>query len=128
MSVRFEVEISGPAFDGRARQAVRDFLRAAEWDVAQQGMSEVHRELDANLRNPTGFYESHVMMERGGGGVMVHDQDVIYSFWLEGVPERRDRRRMFPGYHSFRDAAQALDKVAGPIAERTLTQYIGRMQ
>ncbi|WP_062434980.1 hypothetical protein [Herbidospora daliensis] len=128
MDVRFHVEISGPAFDGRARQAVHDFLRAAEWDVAQQGETEVHRELDANLRNPTGNYQDHVTTERGGGGVMVWDQDIIYSFWLEGVPERRDRRHQFPGYHSFRDAAVALDRVAGPIAERTLVPYLARMQ
>jgi len=128
MDVTVKVHLSGPIFDGRALKAVDDYLEAAIWEVGEQGEREVQQELAANLRHPTGRYQGHIKVERHPPGVIVHDQDLPYSFWLEGVPERRDRRHMFPGYHSFEHAGAALERVAGPIAERVLPPYLARMQ
>lgn len=123
-----KVHISGPIFDGRAVLAVEDFLDEAVWEVGEQGWREVHEQLERNLRNPTGYYQSHITVERQGEGVIVHDKDVIYSFWLEGIAEKRDRRAQFPGYHSFALAAVELERQVGPLAERALPPYLARMQ
>lgn len=121
-----EVRVSGPVFDGRAAAAVEAYLDDAKYQVAAQGSSDVHRNLDASIRHPTPYYETQIQTERQGNDVVVNDRGIIYGPWLEGVGSRNATTR-FKGYFSFRRATQQLRGEAPGIAERVLDRYIGRM-
>lgn len=126
MSITVSVTKRGPVFDGRAARAVEDYRQQAMFDVASQGLADVHRILDASIRNPTPYYETQIMVERQVDAVVVHDRGIIYGPWLEGIGSR-NRTTRFKGYGAFRKAAQELQEKAGPIAERALPPYLRRM-
>lgn len=124
-----EINTSGPVFDGQAAAEVTAFLDEAKDDVAQQGFSNVMGNLNTSLRHPTGYYEGHIRVDRAGSDRVVNDSGVIYGPWLEGVGSRNAPVTVFPGYFSFRRAAQELRGQATPLAERLLeTKYLRRMQ
>ncbi|GIH23005.1 hypothetical protein Aph01nite_13150 [Acrocarpospora phusangensis] len=128
MDVQIKVSISGPLFDGRAVRAVADYIDAAKKDVGQQGLANVHLLLDRSLRNPTGRYESAITVQAMGGDVVVHDRQVIYGWWLEGIGSRNYPKTRFRGYHSFERATGMLQHQARPLAERILPRYLERMR
>lgn len=117
----------GPMFDGTAEQAVTDFCKASEDEVAKEGVRMIQSDLDRVLRNPTGYYRSRITVDRQSSGARVTDGGVVYGPWLEGVGSRNKSTR-FKGYSTFRRMAQELQKKVGPIAERVLPGYLGKMQ
>jgi len=119
---------SGPVFDGRARAAAKDYVEAAVDDVAATGLRDVQTNLARVLRHPTGSYQSHIKDRASGTRHVIHDDRVVYGPWLEGVGSRNAPETVFAGYSTFRLTAQALEKKAGQIAERTLPRYLERMQ
>jgi hypothetical protein len=121
------VNAHGPIFDGRAELAVRDFIRAAEDEIAEEGAEDVRAELDVVLKHPTGYYRSHITDTRRGSRVTVNDSGVIYGHWLEGTGSRNYPKTRFKGYSTFRRTTQVLQAKAVPIAERVLPQYLRRM-
>lgn len=122
-----KVTASGPLFDGGAEKAVEDFRRAAEEEIGKEGVTMIQTQLDRVLRHPTGYYRSRITTERAGDRVQVTDGGVVYGPWLEGVGSRNKSTR-FKGYRTFRLVAQQLQKKVGPIAERVLPGYLGRMK
>lgn len=121
-----EVDLSGPLFDGRAQLAVDDYLEEAKDEVAAQGLADVHLILDRVIRNPTPYYETQITTTTVGADRVVHDRDVIYGPWLEGVGSR-NRTTRFKGYFAFRIACQMLRRQAPTLAERVLPPYLRRM-
>lgn len=121
------IVVSGPLFDGRALAAVDDYLEAAKDEVASQGYANVMTNLNASIQEPTPYYETQVTVDRAASDRVVHDRDVIYGPWLEGVGSRNYPVTSFKGYHSFRRAAQELEKQALPLAEHVLPPYLKRM-
>jgi hypothetical protein len=111
------VTVQGPIFSGpRAAAVVADMLAEARHKVATQGLAEVHIILDRSIRNPTPYYETQLTVQDMGTTDLVHDRDIIYGPWLEGVGSR-NRTTRFKGYAAFRRATQQLDpKVPGLIA------------
>jgi hypothetical protein len=122
VNIDIDVEKHGPVFDGRAAAAARQFVRAAEEEIADTGVNLVHQELGRVLRHPTGYYESQIRAE----GSQITDGGVIYGPWLEGVGSRNKSTR-FKGYFTFRRVGQRLDRQAKHIAERVLPKYLRRM-
>lgn len=122
-----EVDVSGPIFDGRAQHAITDFLGEAQYEVAAQGYAEVMTTLNASIKHPTPYYETQVTQQRFSPTLIkVHDRDVIYGPWLEGVSPR-NRSTRFKGYHSFRRAYLTLTTKAPAIIQHTLDRYLRRM-
>jgi hypothetical protein len=123
--VTFDVDMSshGPVFDGRAAAAARQFVHAAEEEIARTGADLVRQELHRVLRHPTGYYESQIRADNS----QVTDGGVIYGPWLEGVGSRNKTTR-FKGYFTFRRVGQRLDRQAKFIAERVLPKYLRKMQ
>jgi hypothetical protein len=104
----------------------RNFVEEAKTAVAQEGVDLVHIMLDRVLQNPTGFYRSQVQVERVRNDLVLTDGGVIYGGWLEGVSERNKATR-FKGYFTFRTVTRDLRKVAGVIAQRSLSRLIGQL-
>lgn len=128
LDIRLDVDAKGPIFDGRADRAVEAFIDQATQDIGDQAFSYVMRNLDASIRNPTPYYETQIIVERQGNDVVVHDRGIIYGPWLEGVGSRNSPVTRFPGYFSFRRAAQKVRGEADAIAEQTLRRFLPRMQ
>lgn len=121
------VDVSGPLFDGRADKAVDDFLVDARHDVGGQGLAYVHTILDRWIREPTPYYETQLIVEDVAADTVVHDREIIYGPWLEGIG-KKNRTTRFKGYHAFRLATQLLNRGrARALAERALTQHLPEM-
>lgn len=124
-----EVNVSGPLFDGRAAEAVRDFCEAAKDDIAQQGRADWMRELNANLRHPTPRYELQINVRTEGNARVVNDRRSVYGPWLEGTGSRNSPVTRFPGYRSADTATADLKEQATGLAERLLEEkYLRRME
>ncbi|MBO3751533.1 hypothetical protein J5X84_36135 [Streptosporangiaceae bacterium NEAU-GS5] len=131
MSVGYNVDVDlhGPVFDERARAVMRDYTRHAEDWIGQQGLSEVHHNLDTSIRHPTPYYETKINVRRERGAVRVNDAGIIYGWWLEGIGSRNAPVTRFAGYFSFKRAAAVLRIKAPQLAERLLRErYLDRLQ
>lgn len=94
--------------------------------IAERGEQAVEQHLGRVMRNPTGYYLSHVHVVREGPGYAVTDDNVIYGPWLEGVGSRNSPVTRFPGYRAFRRASQLMDREAQRIADRIIGRWIRR--
>lgn len=121
-----DVVMRGPVFNGSAQRALDDYEDDVELDLADEALGLVQDILAANLRNPTGFYQSRVRVSNIAGAPGVTDSGVVYGPWLEGVSHRNQTTR-FKGYAAFRRAREAFAATAGDLAERFLPRYLSRM-
>lgn len=119
--------MTGPVFDGRAKEAAQRFAEDAAQAIAQQGVDAVRARFRQVLQNPTGRLSSRVTVERAHNGYVVTDGGVVYGPWIEGVGSR-NRTSRFKGYRTFRIVGQQFGREAGPTAERMFRQYLGEMQ
>jgi len=121
------VMISGPFFDERNAAARRQLEDDGLNRLGGQGLADWHQLLDASIRNPTPYYETQLMTERAGGDTqLIHDRDVIYGPWLEGVGSRNATTR-FKGYHALRAAAQQLEAQAPQVLAPLVDLAVGRL-
>lgn len=127
MEIKVNTGKHGPLFDGRALAELNAFEHEAVRTVAEQGYADIHLALDLTLREPTPYYETQIQVERVTDEFYrVHDNDVIYGPWLEGVGSRNKTTR-FKGYANWRRTAQELQNKAPKIAAQILSRYIERM-
>lgn len=122
-----QTSINGPLFNGEAQRAIEDFQTEAESTIADYTVNEIQAELGSVLKNPTGYYKSKIQTNRQSDDNIVSDSGVVYGPWLEGVGSRNKSTR-FKGYATFRRVTQRISNEVGPIAERVLPKYLGRMQ
>jgi len=127
MQITVEVTHSGPIFDARFQHEVDEFRREAAWEIAKEGRGDLGVRFIKVFREPTGYYESQVEAVPDGFQATIHDNQVVYGPWLEGVGSRNFPVTRFKGYHSFRIIAQGLQDKAAEIAERILPPYLQRM-
>lgn len=122
-----DVEVSGPLFDGRARQAVNAMLDDAAQAIAERAQNDVRETIQSRAVRRTGSYERHVQIDRQGNDRQVSDSGIVYGPWLEGV-SRRNYSTRFRGFSQFRRATQKLAGRTGEIAEPVIRRHIGRLQ
>lgn len=123
-----DVSFEGPLFDGRAARAMQDACDDARDDVAAYAEERVLMGTSANFRTRTPYYETRVDTTRISAEVsMVHDNDVIYGPWLEGVGSRNRARPGFPGYGFWRAAKQATAARGPQIAELAVRRHLPEM-
>ena len=118
------VRVSGPIFhpDNDLDRLMEDIEEA----VADAAYHTVHGNLASSLRNPTGYYQAHIEIDRRGGDRVVHDSDVIYGPWLEGTGSRNDSTR-FKGYASFRRAAQTVEGQVDRLVRGAVSAFVRRV-
>lgn len=124
------VEFSGPYFDARLDEHGDQLNHDLEDAVAQQAMANWHTNLNTSLREPTGFYESHIRMQAspsGAGGTVVTDQGVIYGHWLEGDGSMNSPRTRFPGYWSARRATAQTNGQVQRLSEEPVHKFLERI-
>jgi hypothetical protein len=122
-----DVTISGPFFDDRNPAAMRQLEDNGLNRLGGQGVADVHQLLDVSIRNPTPYYETQIETRREGATQIVHDNDVIYGSWLEGVGSRNAPVTRFAGYHSFRLATQQLESQAPAVLAPLVDLTVGRL-
>lgn len=123
-----EITVSGPAFDGRAPEALRRIENEAIQRVGDLAADEVRGVLSRNVKHPTGFYQGHIITNLATGSLIVSDSNVIYGPWLEGTSKRNETTR-FKGYSAFRLTRQGLSssgKVQGVLQE-VVHEHLGEL-
>lgn len=143
------VTFYGPLFDGRAQAAA-----TAGTDAIRRGLAEAAKNLvvaafEGQIKDNQGEFlgsittTSHSRTYSTNSGHKTYSMPVVvpdmatdtvvttelasYGPWLEGTGSRNETTR-FKGYHGFRMAAQELDRMAEPYAEREFLPYAGRME
>lgn len=130
---QFRVNVSrketGPIFNSsRTRAAALRAVTEINEALAQEAYDRVRARLGQVLRNPTGYYESRIAVQRGERYRGVWDQRVSYGGWLEGVDPRNSGR--FKGYRTFRMVRQSINNdktaIAAPIINRLVRELNGQ--
>lgn len=126
LTLDFEFKVSGPLFDGRADEALREFIQAAERNIAEYGVTQIRRQLGWVEQHETGYYQAHIRNRAVTEGYLITDSRVVYGPWLEGTSERNQTTR-FKGYHTFRLMTSQLVRSSQYLAEDVIDPYLARM-
>jgi hypothetical protein len=141
-----DVRMSGPLFDGRAEAALQRALLHIRHDVAAEGQRLAGAAFTTSIRANRGRFVSKftdtdttrvyttvsghkaytMPVIVGQDETVVTNQTATYGPWLEGTGSRNHTTR-FKGYNGMRRAAQALDQVAGAVADDAIRPYIKEM-
>lgn len=126
--INIDLTRHGPLITGASDRVVADMVREIEQRVGAQALSEVQHILDQRIKDPTPYYETQIIMERVRGDLVVHDRDIVYGPWLEGISQR-NMVTSFKGYAAFRTAAQRMERrLAEPIVDRVVAEYVPRLE
>ncbi len=122
-----ETRVSGPLLEGRAPAIIDGAIKAAVADLTAEGERNVKLQLRPGHGLVTGHYRRSIHGETSAAyHGRVHDSEVVYGPWLEGVSSRNQQTR-FKGYAMFRNATQQLERKKGTILEHRVRQAVGRM-
>jgi hypothetical protein len=134
MNLELDVERYGPLFDGRASEAVKQWLDDTKQEVADIGADWIRLAalgMDKSGRGGTGRAAAAVEVSKYGTfndvrvfGGMVTGQ--VWWPWLEGDSQRNVGSK-FKGYHVFRLTRLRLRRIVTPLAQQRLEEFIGRM-
>lgn len=127
---RLNVSITrrAPILDAAASKAAANRMIVSVNELlAQEGLTRIQARLRQVLRNPTGYYQSKIMVERRTVYRGVTDGKVSYGGWLEGV-DSRNRTSRFKGYRTFRTVKDALQRDADRIVQPAIDQFVREMQ
>lgn len=122
-----KVEQKGTIFNAAATKAAGQRMTTRINDtLAQEAVNRIKARLGQVLKQPTGYYESRIQVDRRTQYRGVTDSGVIYGGWLEGVSSRNKTTR-FKGYHTFRMIQQEMRKDARALAQPLVDQYVQEM-
>lgn len=126
-NARIAVKFAGPLFVGSPTLVAGDILNAAVGDAVAEGEREVKTQLYYGHGLETGHYRRSVHGEVvGTAHGVIHDSNVVYGPWLEGVSSRNARTR-FKGYAMFRNAYQKLERIARDLLRRRVERGLRRL-
>lgn len=123
--IEFEVEVSGPLWDGRLQRAIEQAIPEAEKEIADHGVTLVREELGKVFKRQTGHYVGQIQVDRTVG-TRVTDGGIVYGPWLAGT-SGRNRSTRFKGYAHWRRATQRLRAEAHDIAQRVIDEHLRRL-
>jgi len=140
VTLHVEIEAKGPLFQGDKAAATM------EKDM-DRGIAELvklgEQRLDLMLKpRPAGVYLSVTEAKKGQASTghyrrsihavathlhgLIHDSDVVYGPWLEGVSSRNQTTR-FKGYASFRRVGQSLEKDAQKVLQAHVDKAVAEL-
>jgi hypothetical protein len=122
------VHMSGPIFEGRAPLMTEQMTASAVAEVADYAKFEVLMQLHEVLQHPTGHYESQITDQPISPTLhRIHDNQVIYGPWLEGVGSRNYPVTRFKGYHTFRIVKNRMRAKAQAIIEAHVARVVAEL-
>lgn len=122
--VNITMEQKGLLFNAAASKAAVQRAVVEVNDVlAQEGVQRFQTRLKTVLRNPSGFYQRNIMVDRRTVYRGFSDNNVAYGGWLEGVSSL-NRATRFKGYHTFRLVRQSLNQDKAAIAAPVITRLV----
>jgi hypothetical protein len=122
------IHVEGPLFDGRAQHAMDEACGDALDDVSAFAEERVLLGTSRSFKTRTPYYETRIETTRlSSEEALVHDNDVIYGAWLEGVGSRNFPETRFEGYHHWRLAKQAVAERGPQIAEIAVQRHLPAM-
>lgn len=121
------VSAKGTIFDSAKSKAVAQrFVIALNDMLAQEGVRRVKFQLGRVLKNPTGYYESRIIVERRKVFRGITDQGVAYGTWLEGT-SARNRTTQFKGYHTFAIVTETLRQDRNQLVAPAVDAFVKDM-
>ena len=118
VSLSLTFKTSGPVFDGRAKRAVEAATKNAIAELVALGETLIKKDLRPGHGLITGHYRRSITGEMKSSTLgIVHDRNVVYGPWLEGVSSRNKTRR-FKGYFMFRKATAQVEKKKKPVLKK----------
>lgn len=123
IDINIKMARKGPMFTGKTAAALGTYSDQVEYKVATFAEDQIRQRLGQVLKNPTGYYQSRITVDRAGAGYRVSDGGVIYGPWLEGTGSRNAPVTSFPGYATFRRTKALVDRKAPGLAAELLARY-----
>lgn len=121
------VSVRGPLLEGKGPGEVEQAVRESIGDMVSEGERKVKLQLYPGHGLITGHYRRSVHGELTNSmHGRIHDSNVVYGPWLEGVGSRNAKTR-FKGYAMFRNAKQALEKLKAGIVNNRIAQAVKRL-
>lgn len=121
------IVLSGPLFRAGASLVVRQMGRKTVADLVAFGEREVKLQLYPGHGLITGNYRRNIngqILANGNG--LVHDNNVVYGPWLEGV-SRRNKQTRFKGYQMFRNAQQKVNRRKNGILKKRVGEGVRKL-
>lgn len=109
--------------EGASGRAAQRAIIAINDGISEEGVRRVIERNESLFQNPTGYYNSRVVVDRRTQYRGITDQGVVYGGWLEGVTER-NRTTRFKGYWTFRVVAASLNRDALQLVEPILNDLL----
>lgn len=119
------VKVRGKLFQNLAGQFGK-LGQLIDQELSDAGKALVDAQLKANLRHPTGHYQSKITVVNRKDTYMVTDQGVVYGPWLEGTGSRNKTTR-FKGYSSFRKATQQLEQAEPHLVQAIVDRFVAEL-
>lgn len=125
--VNVAIQQKGQVFDAaKSKAAAARMVIGINDTIAQEGVNRVKNYCQRLFKNPTGYYESQITVDRRKVYRGVTDNGVRYGSWLEGTSSRNASTR-FKGYRIFRTVKQELDQDKIKIAQPIVTAFVNEM-
>ena len=139
MKLDVTVATQGPLFTRMAADKMRKAVESGIREIVQKGeqrLAEQLRPRPAGVylsvgqagpgKASTGNYRRNISTEFKSMSAMIHDGNVVYGPWLEGISSRNDTSS-FKGYGQFRATATHLQKIAKGIFNAHVRHWAKRV-
>lgn len=122
------VRMTGPILEGQAPAIVEAMTVSTVAEIADYAKFEVLMQLHQVLQHPTGYYESQITDQTLSPTMhRIHDNNVIYGPWLEGIGSRNYPATRFKGYRTFRIVRARMSAKSRQIVADHLARLVGEL-
>ena len=90
--------------------------------VAGETEKRVHQLQHVYFKKPTGYYERHIVNQDMGSQHLIHDSNVVYGPWLEGVGSRNFPKTRFKGYSIMRKVTRSMQDRGVVLTDRVVSE------
>ena len=139
MKIDVKVATQGPLFTRMAPDQMQKAVQSGIREIVQKGeqrLAEQLRPRPAGVylsvaqagpgKASTGNYRRNISTEFKNMSAMIHDGNVVYGPWLEGISSRNDSSR-FKGYGVYRKTASELQKLSRGIMDAHARHWAKKM-
>lgn len=113
-------DVRGTFFSAGEPYVTAAYVHKAQDLVAREAEKRVHILQHVYFKKPTGYYERHIVNRDMGSQHLIHDSDVVYGPWLEGVGSRNFPTTRFKGYSIMRKVTRSMQDRGVVLADRVI--------